>query len=224
MVSATLVLIVSADEPWATRLTDSLNAEGYEAVTVPDAAHARSPVAVVLDLSAVDAGGPTLAECLQRWPQVPVLVISSGHGKQDELAALDRGADDFLSKSSSVRELIARLRRSLRRWTAGNDGQRAPLRTGDLVVDLHARTVTLRGQSVHLTATEFKILEKLALHAGSIVSVEEMQKHVWGAEYVRQRRSLRDCIHNLRYKLEATPDKPRYVLTVRSLGYRMGLE
>ena len=226
-----LVLLVEDDGNLQRVLRTALRAHGYRVVVVTGGQEAlleaktRNPDIIVLDLGLPDIDGLDVMSRVREWSHAPVIVISARGNEQDKVIALDHGADDYVTKPFGMQEFLARLRLSLRRvafrGVAEHDG---PFRTGDLVVDLHARQVSLQGKPVRLTPTEYKILATLVLHAGTVVSGRDLLAEVWGPQYVEQDRYLRVYMVHLRRKVEPTPTTPRYVLTEPGVGYRIGLQ
>ena len=226
-----LVLVVEDDENLRRVLCASLRIQGYRTIASETGGKAlleaktRNPDLVVLDLDLPDMDGLDFMARVREWSRAPVLVISARGREEDKVVALDQGADDYLTKPFGMNEFLARLRLALRRVSLQQGAQRAgPFQTGELVVDLHARKVTLQGRAVRLTPTEYKILATLVLHAGTVVSGRDLLAAVWGPHYVEQDRYLRVYMVHLRRKVEPTPTTPRYVLTEPGVGYRMGLQ
>jgi two-component system, OmpR family, KDP operon response regulator KdpE len=157
---------------------------------------------------------------VRAWSQVPIVVLSARSQEEQKVAALDAGADDYVTKPFGAAELMARLRAALRRDLRGT-GPEQTLAFGALRVDLARREAQRAGQEVHLTPLEFRVLACLARHLGSIVMQRQLIREVWGPERQDDSRSLRVCIKNLRAKLEPDPRQPRYLLTETGLGYRL---
>ncbi len=218
--------LVVDDEPQIRRfLRATLASQGYvviEAGTVRDAlleATNQQPDVVVLDLGLPDGDGLMVVQSLRHWTEVPILVLSVRGKESDKIAALDAGADDYLTKPFSTGELLARLRAAVRRSVRENQDTR--FATGGLVVDLEAHTVTVDDREVHLTATEYGLLQTLARNAGRVMTHRQLLQAVWGPGYEAEAHILRVNISNLRRKLETNPLQPKYLVTEPGVGYRL---
>jgi two-component system KDP operon response regulator KdpE len=181
------------------------------------------PDVLLLDLGLPDGDGEQLVRMLRAQHNLPILIISARHQEEQKIRLLDAGADDFLVKPFSVPELLARMRVALR-----HRGTRlAPAITEythlDLFIDLAKHTVTLRGQVVHLTPTEFNLLARLVRSAGYLVTHRQLLNDVWGPEYIEHTHYLRLYMAQLRAKLEDSPAEPRYLLTETGVGYRLAI-
>jgi two-component system KDP operon response regulator KdpE len=223
---ATPVALVIDDEVQIRRLLRiSLEAGGYrvfEAVNGQDGlaeAAQRRPDIVVLDLGLPDMDGVTILKRLREWSNVPVVVLSVRDRDDDKIAALDNGADDYLTKPFSTGELLARLR--VARRHAQPPLETAVFKSGDLQVDLTARSVEVRGKPVKLTATEYALLQLFVRHAGKVLTHRQILKEVWGPNYVEQTHYLRVYMAHLRDKLEANPSEPELLITESGVGYRL---
>ena len=179
----------------------------------------RTPDLIILDLSLPDMSGLKVAEELRTWYVGPIVVLSVRDGDADKIAALDLGADDYLTKPFSAGELLARIRAHLRRNSAGDSSLRE-IRAGELVIDLARRKVTVAGEIAHLTRTEFDILALLARNADRVVTSRMMLEQVWGPDYVSDTQTLRVHVSHLRHKIEPAGGVPRYILTEPSVGFR----
>ena len=224
MTAAQRVLVVD-DEPQLQRaLTTNLKARGYEvdnAATGEQAlelAARHHPDAVILDLGLPGIDGIEVVRGLRGWSQVPILVLSAREAEAAKVAALDAGADDYVTKPFGMDELLARLRAALRR--AGPAEEEAVVDTADFSVDLANRRVTRDGEVVHLTPTEWHVLEVLVRHPGRLVSQRQLLKEVWGPAYETETNYLRLYLAQLRRKLEPEPGQPRYLITEPGMGYR----
>jgi two-component system KDP operon response regulator KdpE len=227
-VSAATTVLVVEDDPQIRRfLRATLPAHGYrliEAETGGDGlthAATRAPEVVLLDLGLPDLDGLDFIARLREWSQVPVIVLSARGLERDKVAALDAGADDYLTKPFGVEELLARLRVALRHRTTLTSGAGAVFTTGDLSVDLAGHIVRLAGREVRLTPTEFRLLAVLVRHAGKVVTHRALLTDVWGPGSAGNAHYLRVQMHGLRHKLEATPARPRYLITEPGVGYRL---
>jgi two-component system KDP operon response regulator KdpE len=179
----------------------------------------RCPDAVVLDLGLPDMSGVEVLKSLREWSQVPVLILSVLGHEDDKVAALDAGADDYLTKPFNGRELLARLRVMLRHAQPG-DGV-SVVRLGSIEIDMARRTVTKAGQPVPFTAKEFALLRFLASHRDKVLTHKQLLRDVWGPAGETQTHYLRVYIDHLRKKLEDNPRKPKYFKTVTGIGYRL---
>jgi two-component system KDP operon response regulator KdpE len=180
------------------------------------------PDLVVLDLGLPDVDGIELTRRWREWTTLPILILSVRGQETDKIAALDAGADDYLTKPFSSGELMARLRAALRRATRP---QNEPLfRTGGLMLDLVHRRVTLNDQEVTLTPTEYDLLRVLAAHADRVLTHRQLLRQVWGVAYEQETHLLRVNVSNLRRKIEPDPSRPRYVVTEPGVGYRLRSE
>ncbi|HSI53187.1 MAG TPA: response regulator [Ramlibacter sp.] len=221
------VLVVEDDREIRAMLQAALGVEGFEvqsAVSVSEAAalvrHAL-PDVLLLDLGLPDGDGIELVRLVRKQHTTPILVITARHQETEKIRLLDAGADDYLTKPFSVPELLARVRVALRhRGTA-----LAPATTvhelDDLRVDLEARLVSVRGEPIHLTPTEFNLLARLVRSAGRVVTHRQLLTDVWGAEFTEHTHYLRLYMGQLRAKIEQDPAEPRHLLTETGVGYRL---
>lgn len=183
------------------------------------AAAAFRPDVILLDLGLPDLDGVEVIRRIREWSQVPVIVISVREREDDKIAALDAGADDYLTKPFGVGELMARIRAALRRSL--RQVSEPIFTSGDLVVDLTLRRVTVRGEDVQLTPTEYDLLRLFVNHAGKVLTHSQILKQIWGLAYQEQPHVLRVNISNLRRKIEADPSRPRHIITEPGVGYRL---
>lgn len=182
----------------------------------------RAPDLVVLDLGLPDGDGIDLIRDLRGWSQVPVIVLSARSDERQKIAALDAGADDYLTKPFGIGELLARVRVVARRQAARPG--RTVVAFGDVTVDLAARSVMRADVPVHLTPIEYRLLTTLIAHAGKVLTHRHLLRDVWGPSHVESHHYLRVYMGNLRAKLEAEPAQPRHLLTVTAVGYRLVLD
>jgi two-component system KDP operon response regulator KdpE len=218
-------ILIADDDPQIVRaLRITLTARGYEVVTAADgkaaldAATRAHPDIVVLDLGMPGLTGVQVIEALRGWTQVPILVVSGRSGSWDKVAALDAGADDYVTKPFAADELLARIRALARRTPAADE---EPVVTfGDVTVDLVARLVTRAGAPVRLTPTEWRLLEVLVRNPGRLVTRETLLTEVWGPQYTTDTGYLRLYLSQLRKKLEAEPSAPVHLVTEAGMGYR----
>ncbi|MCU0492791.1 MAG: response regulator [Chloroflexaceae bacterium] len=226
--SSPLILIIE-DEPQIRRfLRAALHSHGYrlvEAETATDGLRAvttHPPDLIVLDLGLPDLDGLEVTRRVREWSRVPIIVLSARGQEQDKIAALDAGADDYLTKPFGVGELMARMRVALRHSAQLNqDGNEPVFQVGELRVDLARRQVWLAEQEVRLTPNEYKLLIVLVQHAGKVVTHRQLLREVWGPGYTSESQYLRVYVGNLRHKLECNPARPRYLLTEPGVGYRL---
>jgi two-component system KDP operon response regulator KdpE len=220
------VLVVDDEVAIRRFLRVALNGQGFiisEAANGQDALHTLAqerPELVILDLGLPDMDGVEVTRRLREWSQVPVIILSVREQEVDKISALDAGADDYLTKPFGVGELLARIRTVLRRQAGGTS---EPVFTlGNLTVDLASRLVTLAGQEVQLTPTEYDILRALVISAGKVLTNRQLLHQVWGEGY-DDLHILRVNISNLRHKLEPDPSRPTYIHTEPGVGYRLKL-
>jgi two-component system KDP operon response regulator KdpE len=218
------VLVVD-DEPQILRaLQTTLRGAGYEVETAKTAEQAltlaavRPPEAVILDLVLPDETGTEVCRKLREWTQIPVLVLSAVGDEREKIAALDAGADDYVTKPFSVDELLARLRAALRRAVPVTE---PVLEIGALRIDLEKRTVHRNGELLQLTPHEFALLRLLALNAGKLLTHGAILREVWGPAYGTESHYLHVYVSQLRRKIEPDPTRPRYLLTETGAGYRL---
>ena len=197
----------------------------YEAATGQDALAAvlaHRPDLMILDLGLPDIEGIEVTRQLREWSQIPIIILSVREHESEKVAALDAGADDYLTKPFGISELLARMRAALRRRLAESD---APVfTTGELTVDLARHVVTVAGQEVQLTPTEYDLLRVLVTNAGKVITHRQLLHLVWVVAYEQEAHLLRVKISNLRHKLEADPTRPRYIVTEPGVGYRLRAE
>ena len=226
---AARVLVVD-DEPQIVRgLSASLRAAGYDVASAGSAGAAlkaaalRPPDAVILDVALPDGSGVEVCRSLREWSDAPVIIVSALDAEGDKIAALDAGADDYVTKPYAVGELLARLRAALRRGGAP-PGTTPSVAFGDVFVDLARRDVTRAGAPVHLTPREYELLAELARHAGRVLTHGTLLRTLWGPTFAYETHYLRVQMASLRHKLEPEPARPRYLLTETGVGYRLRLE
>lgn len=189
---------------------------GEEALT---AAAANRPDVIILDLGLPDIDGVEVTRRLREWTQIPIIVVSVREQEKDKIAALDAGADDYLTKPFGVGELMARLRSALRRSAQAETDP--VFKTGNLVVDLNQREVLVNGQPVFLTPTEYDLLRTFVKHAGKVLTHDQLLRAVWGTAYESETHMLQVNISNLRRKIEPDPVRPSYLITEPGVGYRL---
>ena len=223
-----LVLIVE-DEPQMRRfLRTALTAQDFRILEAENAKQAivatttHNPEVILLDLGLPDEDGLDVTRQIREWSHVPIIVISARGREDDKVAALDAGADDYLTKPFGVNELLARIRVALRRFVQASTAAGAPiLEIGPLSLDLARRTVTVDHQEVHLTPIEYRLLSLLAQNAGKVLTHRQILKEVWGPSYANETQYLRVFMAQLRRKIEHNPARPRLLITEPGVGYRM---
>lgn len=222
----TRVLVID-DEPQILRaMRINLSARGYEVITAANgtaalrAAAERRPDVVILDLGLPDISGIEVLAGLRGWLTAPVIVLSARTDSSDKVAALDAGADDYVTKPFGMDEFLARLRAAVRRAAASADTDEPVIETDSFTVDLTAKRVTRHGAEVHLTPTEWGMLEMLVRNRGKLVGREELLREVWGPGYATETHYLRVYLAQLRRKLEDDPSHPRHLITEAGMGYR----
>jgi two-component system KDP operon response regulator KdpE len=226
MSSAVHILVVD-DEPQILRALKTILLErgfqvsvasrGEEALTL---AAADEPDLVSLDLGLPDMEGIEVCSRLREWTQCPILVLSVRDGEREKVAALDKGADDYLTKPFGIEELLARVRVALRHHQALAREEETKIRAGQLEIDLAWHSVTRGGKPVRLTATEFNLLAYLVQNRGRVLTHQGILTQVWGPEDADHTEYLRVYMRQLRKKLEENPDEPRHLLTEPGVGYR----
>jgi two-component system KDP operon response regulator KdpE len=228
MSNAPEILIVEDDSQIRRFLRAMFTAENYrfhEAVTAEEGiaqAAARQPDLIVLDLGLPDRDGIDVIYKVREWSQTPIIVLSARGQEKDKIDALDAGADDYVSKPFAVGELLARIRAALRRAAVISDTSNgATFRAGDIAIDLERRVVTLCGAEVHLTPTEYRLLQTLIRHVGKVVTQRQLLIEVWGPQHSEEGQYLRVYMAQLRRKLESDPARPRHLLTEPGVGYRL---
>jgi two-component system KDP operon response regulator KdpE len=219
------VLVVD-DEPAIRRfLRVSLSAQRYTVFEADGGQAALSAVVadrpdlIILDLGLPDLDGVEITRLLREWTRIPIIILSVRGQEADKIAALDAGADDYLTKPFGTGELLARMRVALRR--AGQSGVQPVFTSGDLTVDLARRVVIVAGREVQLTPTEYDLLRVLVTYAGKVLTHRQLLREVWGMGYEQEMHMLRVNISNLRRKIEPDPARPHYILTEPGVGYRL---
>ena len=220
------VLIVD-DEPQIRRfLRASLQAHDYTVIEAENGKEAvractvQKPELVILDLGLPDVDGLDVLKSLREWSTVPVIVLSIRSDDQDKIEALDRGANDYVTKPFSMGELLARMRVALRQGR-GDADTGAVVVAGDIAIDLAKRLVTFAGQPKKLSRKEYDLLRILASHPGKVITHQQLLQEVWGPAYVEETQYLRVYIGQLRQKLERNPAEPQRLITEPGVGYRL---
>lgn len=219
-------LLIADDDPQLVRaLRITLSSQGYDVVTAVDgpdavakAAH-EHPDLVLLDLGMPGLDGIEVIQALRGWMTGPIIVVSGRTGSGDKVDALDAGADDYVTKPFQMDELLARLRALSRR--TGAAPAEASVSFGEVEIDLALHVVRRRGQNVHLTPTEWRMLEYLARHPGALVTRQSLLSEIWGTDQANDSGYLRLYMSQLRRKLEVDPARPAHLITEAGLGYRL---
>ncbi len=220
------ILVVDDDRAIRRFLRTSLAAHGYMVLETETGEQALlsvmsyRPDAIILDLGLPDLSGVEVTRRLREWSHIPILILSVHDHEADKIAALDAGADDYLTKPFGVGELMARLRVALRHAVA-QVSETVEFVQGDLKVDLGRRMVEAKGEEVQLTPTEYAILRVLIQHAGKVLTHHQLLREVWGPDYEQEKHLLRVNVSNLRSKLEIEPARPQHLLTEPGVGYRL---
>ncbi|MGP6170440.1 response regulator [Microbacterium sp. A204] len=221
-------LLIADDDPQLVRaLRITLAAHGYDVVATSDGAAAvtaaaqEKPDIILLDLGMPQLDGIQVIQALRGWTEAPIIVVSGRTGSADKVEALDAGADDFVTKPFQIDELLARLRALSRR--AQTVAVEATVSFDGVVVDLVAKAVMRDGTRVHLTPTEWRMLEHLCRHPGALVTRQELLKEIWGSDQVTDSGYLRLYMSQLRKKLEPSPGEPVHLMTEAGMGYRLVL-
>ena len=222
------VLVVDDERAIRRYLHAALNAHGYiiyEAVSGQEAlsaAVAEHPDLIILDLGLPDIDGVEVTRQIREWSQIPIIILSVREQERDKVAALDAGADDYLTKPFNTGELMARIRVALRRST--QTGTEPVFSSGELVVNLSRRLVTVKDQEISLTPTEYDLLRVLIQHPGKVLTHRQLLQKVWGNAYETEAHLLRVNMSNLRRKIEPDPTRPRFIITEPGVGYRLRVE
>jgi len=219
-------ILIIDDEPQIRKLLSvSLRAHGFvieEAATGQEGINRTAifkPDLLIVDLGLPDMDGKAIIHEIRQWSHAPVIVLTARDQEQEKIEALDAGADDYVTKPFSMGELMARMRVCLRRMAAGEN--EPVLICGDLKVDLVQRRVTVEGQEIKLTPTEYEIVKLLAQHAGRVLTHKQLLKAVWGTAYDVDTHYIRVYIGQIRRKIEKNPAQPKYIITESGIGYRL---
>ncbi|TAN66497.1 MAG: two-component system response regulator KdpE [Methylobacter sp.] len=223
------VIVVIEDDPQICRfLRTSLSAQGFQVFEAGTGERGivevgtRKPELIILDLGLPGMDGIEVIRKVREWSAVPIIVLSARSQESNKIAALDAGADDYLTKPFSIGELLARIRVSLRHTAQlTGDGIETLFCIGDLQVDLSRRSVHIGDREIHLTPIEYRLLTVLIRHAGKVLTHRQLLLDVWGPAYVEHAHYVRIYMGQLRRKLEADPAQPRYLMTEAGVGYRL---
>jgi len=219
------VLVVDDEQPIRRFLRVTLASQAYTVIEAASGQEALSgaatqkPDIIILDLALPDIDGVEVTRLLRQWTQIPIIILSVRGSEGDKIAALDAGADDYLTKPFGVGELLARLRAALRH--TAQTANEPVFSSGSLKVDMAARLVTVSGHEVQLTPNEYELLRVLVTHAGKVLTHHYLLREVWGAEYGEEFHMLHVNISNLRRKIEPDPARPKFIVTEPGVGYRL---
>jgi two-component system KDP operon response regulator KdpE len=223
------ILIIEDEPAIRTILRAVLGGEGYSLIEADTGARAEiearkhKPDVLLLDLGLPDIDGVTIIRHVREWSPVPIIVLSARTTEDQKIAALDAGADDYITKPFSAPELLARVRAGLRRNARDSD-HISVLNLGPVQIDLTRRICHGPRGPIHLTNFEYLVLGCLARQTGLVVQQSQLLREVWGPDGLDDARNLRVCIRNLRNKLESNPSRPRYLVTETGLGYRLWVD
>jgi two-component system, OmpR family, KDP operon response regulator KdpE len=224
------ILIVEDEPNICTFITTALNANGYKVLQCATGKEALAmipshcPDIILLDLGLPDIDGFEILEQVRSWTSIPIIIVSARDQETEKVKALDLGADDYITKPFGTSELLARIRTALRHNTKSESGITLPLskfKTKDLIIDFNKRVVTLRGEEIHLTLIEYKLVSLLAINAGKVLTYDFIIGKIWGPYADRDNQILRVNMANIRRKLEENPAVPQYIFTEVGVGYRM---
>lgn len=226
MSSEPSILVIDDEQQILRAMRTILGQHQYRVVTAVTGAEglalaaASMPDVIILDLGLPDIDGKDVCKQLRAWTQTPVIILSARESDSEKVAALDNGADDYLTKPFSVDELLARVRVALRHRSLMQGAKSSVVQAGSITIDLAKHIVTRDGEDVKLSATEFKLLAYLASNAGRVLTYRAILANVWGLEDASQMEYLRVYVLQLRRKLEENPRRPRLIITETGVGYR----
>jgi len=233
MADLPLIQIIEDERPIVRFLEASLASHDYRIAVAETGKlallmiNSQPPDLIILDLGLPDMNGAAIIDQVRQWSRVPIIVLSARDQERDKVDALDRGADDYLTKPFAVGELLARLRVALRHRAQdaiGPDRLKAMFESGDLRVDLERRLVHLAEREVHLTPIEYRLLTTMIANAGRVLTHRMLLREVWGPGHAEEVHQLRVHMANLRRKIESDPAQPRHILTEQGVGYRFSVE
>ncbi len=222
------ILVVDDEKSLLEVVSYALKEAGYKVATASDAQEAEDlfrqfePQLMILDIRLPDQSGFELCRLIRSNSDIPVIILSAKSEEVDKVLGLELGADDYVTKPFSPRELVSRVRAHLRRLEEASPRKSSIINIKDLKMDLESHQVFMGGKLVNLTNVEFQILTLLAKNHGKVLSRLAILNHLWGSGYVGDDRTIDVHVHNLRDKLEADSQKPNYIITVRGYGYRLG--
>jgi two-component system, OmpR family, KDP operon response regulator KdpE len=229
--SGQLILVIEDDRQIRRFLKTTLVSNGYQFLEATNANEGlrlvglQHPDLIILDLGLPDIDGLEVTRQLREWTTTPIIILSVRDREHDKVEALDKGADDYLTKPFGTSELLARMRVALRHSTREVQGSDEPIfTTRDLRVDMAHRQVSVGETEIHLTPIEYKLLTTLIRHAGKVVTRHQLLKEVWGLSYTNESQYLRVYMGQLRHKLEKDPTQPHYLITEPGVGYRLHID
>ena len=225
------ILVIEDEKGISNFIKAILNSNDYDTLTAFSGSEAYSmisshcPDLIILDLGLPDMDGINIIHSVREWTQMPIIVVSARMRESDKVAALDAGADDYITKPFGTSELLARIRTALRHTRSGS-GSNSAIQNGlftvkDLTIDYNKRHVLINGENAHLTQNEFRIVSLLANHAGKVLTYDYILKELWGPAARGNNQVLRVHMANIRRKIEEKPADPQYILTEVGVGYRM---
>lgn len=227
MINNTSIIIIEDEKNICNFIENVLTPQNYQIVTAGTGSEglrlitSLNPDLILLDLGLPDMDGLDLISKVRSWSTVPIIVISARTLERSKVAALDMGADDYLTKPFGTNELLARIRTALRHSQRATSAQAQRYQVGDLLIDFERRLVKVRGEEVHLTQIEYKLVSLLAQNAGKVLTYESIIAKIWGPYADSDNQILRVNMAHIRRKLEENPGEPKYILTEIGVGYRM---
>ena len=224
------IIVVEDEEDIATLVRHNLETEGYkvevceDGVQALDAVRREVPDLMVLDVMLPKVDGKEVCRAIRRDYEFPIIMLSARSTEMDKVIGLEMGADDYMAKPFSVLELIARVRSALRRSSGESRDKKGILKGGDVTLDKARHTVKIKDKTIDLRPKEFSLLEILMANKGRVLDRDTLLERVWGEDEYIDHGTIDVHVRRLREKIEDTPDKPRYVITVRGIGYKFGME
>ncbi|HBC96428.1 MAG TPA: DNA-binding response regulator [Clostridium sp.] len=229
MDSRPYILVVEDDKIIRRFITAALSAQNYKYIETDKGNEAialsmsNNPDLIILDLGLPDIDGVEVISKIREWSKIPIIIVSARGNERQKVEALDKGADDYLTKPFGIGELLARIRVSLRHSNMNSSHEKKikQFRVKDLFIDFEKRKVVVDGENIHLTPTEFKIMELLCRYSGKVLTHNFIINEIWGSVVGNETQSLRVFMANLRRKLEKDPTRPEYIYTEVGVGYRL---
>ncbi len=229
MDSKPYILVIEDDRPIKNFITAALSSQGYKYIETDKGNEgislimSHNPDLIILDLGLPDIDGIEVIEKVRGWSNIPIIVVSARGNERQKVEALDKGADDYLTKPFSISELLARVRVSLRHLVVNKDQHEVMnnFRVKNLFIDFDKRRVTVEGKEIHLTPIEYKIMALLCKYSGKVLTHNFIIREIWGSSFGNETKSLRVFMANLRRKIEKDPAQPEYIYTEVGVGYRL---
>ena len=229
MDSKPYILVIEDDRPIKNFITAALSSQGYKYIETDKGNEgislimSHNPDLIILDLGLPDIDGIEVIEKVREWSNIPIIVVSARGNERQKVEALDKGADDYLTKPFSISELLARVRVSLRHLVVNKDQHEVMnnFRVKNLFIDFDKRRVTVEGKEIHLTPIEYKIMALLCKYSGKVLTHNFIIREIWGSSFGNETKSLRVFMANLRRKIEKDPAQPEYIYTEVGVGYRL---